>query len=772
MDPFGDAPLTAKSPWRHLALGLICALSLAACGGGNADRAQTQRSLDRATEDKIDKLISQMTLAEKAGQLTQFSDPGDVTGPVPADDRARRARELVKSGIVGSVLNVVGAEKVRQLQKIAVEESRLGIPMIFGYDVIHGHKTIFPLPLAEASSWDLDLIEQSARIAAIEASAQGLNWTFAPMADISRDPRWGRVMEGAGEDPYLGAEIAVARVRGFQGDDLGAHDTIAATLKHFAGYGFAESGKDYNAADVGTVTLYNTILPPFRAAIERANARTVMNSFNTLNAIPATGDKFLQRDVLKGAWGFDGFVVSDWGSGIEMIEHGFAADARDAARLAIASGSDMDMESFVYEPHLPELVRSGAIDEQWIDDAVRRVLRVKFELGLFDDPYRYVDAAREKASLFTEAHRSKARSVAEASIVLLKNDAGALPLRDGETIALIGALAADKDTPIGNWRAQGGKNSAVSVREAFEAAGIDFTYAEGAAVEIGDADFLTEVEINLSDRSGFAAAVDAARQADKVVIVLGEDAYQSGEARSRADLGFPGVQQELLEAVYAANPNVILVVMSGRPLILTWADENAPAIVQAWHLGHEAGHAITGVLTGAVNPSGKLPMTFPRSVGQIPIYYNHLNTGRPGPRKEVFWSHYMDEENAPLYPFGHGLSYTSFKYSNLQVGQAGDVVEVKFRVTNTGDRVGAEVAQVYIHDRVASVSRPNRELKGFQKILLSPGIGKDVAFTLSAAELGFYDGKGEFVVEPGVFDIYVGGASTAELTAAIDYDVK
>lgn len=771
MDQFGDAPITLRRSCRHLALGLGCILSLAACGGGG-DRTPPQRSFDRTTEARIDKLISQMTIAEKVGQLTQFSDPGDVTGPVPADERARRARELIRSGVVGSVLNVVGAEKVRDLQKIAVEESRLGIPMIFGYDVIHGHKTIFPLPLAEAASWDLDLIEQSARIAAIEASAQGLNWTFAPMVDISRDPRWGRVMEGAGEDPYLGAEIAVARVRGFQGDDLSAHDTIAATLKHFAGYGFAESGKDYNAADVGTVTLHNTILPPFRAAIERADARTVMNSFNTLNGIPATGDKYLQRDVLKGDWGFDGFVVSDWGSGVEMIEHGVAADEREAARLAIAGGSDMDMESFVYEPHLPDLARSGEIDARWIDDAVRRVLRVKFELGLFDDPYRYVDTAREKASLFTEAHRASARSVAEASIVMLKNDSGALPLRDGETIALIGALAADKDTPIGNWRAQGEKNSAVSVREAFEAAGIDFTFAEGAAVETGDADFLTEVEINVSDRSGFAAAVDAARQADKVVIVLGEDAYQSGEARSRADLGFPGVQQELLEAVHAANPNVILVVMSGRPLILTWAAENAPAIVQAWHLGHEAGHAIAGVLTGAVNPSGKLPMTFPRSVGQIPIYYNHLNTGRPGPRKEVFWSHYMDEKNAPLYPFGHGLSYTKFEYSGLQIFQMGADVEVRFRLANTGDRAGAEVAQLYIHDRAASVSRPNRELKGFQKILLPPGQGREVVFTLSAAELGFYDGNGDFIVEPGVFDVYVGGSSAADMTGTFEYAVE
>ena len=727
--------------------------------------ANEQSELTRRA--KIDALIAEMTLEEKAGQLTQFSDPGDITGPAPSGSRDKKKRKLIKSGVVGSVLNVVGVENVRVLQKIAVEESRLGIPMVFAYDVIHGQKTMFPIPLAEAASWDLDLIEHSARIASIEASAQGLNWTFAPMIDVSREPRWGRVMEGAGEDPFLGAEIAVARVRGFQGEDLSAHDTIASTLKHFAGYGFVESGKEYNRADVGTITLHNIILPPFRAGLERANARTVMNSFNTLNGVPATGDRYLQRDLLKGEWGFDGVIVSDWGSGIEMIEHGFAEDERDAARLAILGGSDMDMESFIYAPKLPSLVRDGVINEALLDDAVRRVLNLKFDLGLFEDPYRYIDAVREETQLFTAEHRAAARKIAQDSVVLLKNEGSLLPLSGTESIALIGALADDKDTPLGNWRARAVRNSAISVREGFEAAGIDFDFERGARLEIGEATFGSEIAINVTDKSGFEEAVTAAKNADKVVIVLGEDALQSGEGRSRAEIGFPGVQQELLELVYAANPNTILVVMSGRPLTLTWADENVPAIVQAWHLGHEAGHAITDVLTGAVNPNGKLPMTFPRSVGQVPIYYNFLNTGRPDPNQPVFWAHYTDEENAPLYPFGYGLSYTAFKYSDLRTRKRDDGVEVSVRVKNVGDRAGAEVVQLYVHDQVASISRPERELKGFQKLTLDAGESSTLTFMLTKKELGFYNARGDFVFEPGVFDVFVGGSSAAKLNKEI-----
>ncbi|MCQ8184726.1 beta-glucosidase BglX [Parvularcula maris] len=714
----------------------------------------------------VEALLDRMTLEEKVGQLVQFNGFWDPTGPAPTGDMEERKFAAVEKGIVGSMLNVVGAEDVRTIQTYAMENSRLKIPMVFAYDVIHGHKTMFPIPLAEAASWNMDLIGQSAAVAAEEAAAQGLNWTFAPMVDISRDPRWGRVMEGAGEDPYLGSRIAVARVRGFQGEDLSAVDTIAACLKHFAAYGFAEAGKDYNAAELGTVTLFNTVLPPFKAGIEEAGALTVMNAFNTLNGIPATADDFLQRDILKDRWGFEGFVVSDWGSGREMIDHGFAADLEDAARLSILGGSDMDMESYAYFEHLEGLVETGIVDEGLVDDAVRRVLQAKVDLGLFDDPFRYIDEAREAEVLSDPEHRDVSRRVAEESAVLLKNEGGLLPLKEGERIALIGPLADDKDSPLGNWRAKAEKDSAVSVVEGFEAAGIAFDHEPGVVLETSDTNFATEIEVNMTDRSGMEEAVRAAAAADKVVLVLGEDAYHSGEARSRAELGFPGLQQELLEKVVEANPNTVLVVMSGRPLVLTWADENVPAILQAWHLGQESGTALANLLTGKVSPSGKLPMTFPRSVGQIPIYYNALNTGRPGPRTEVFWSHYMDESNAPLYPFGHGLSYSSFEYDRLRVREKGNGFEVSVRLRNTGNHEAKEVAQLYIRDRVASVSRPVKELKGFEKVSLRPGQSRTIRFELTEKELGFYDPRGEFLVEPGAFDVMVGGSSDTALSAS------
>lgn len=725
--------------------------------------AGTAAALDQG---RIEQIIGEMTLEEKIGQLTQYNGSWDVTGPASDAGDDQRKAEDVNSGLVGSMLNVIGVENIRSIQEKAVRNSRFDIPMIFAYDVIHGHKTMFPIPLAEAASWDLEMIEESARLAAVEASAQGLNWTFAPMVDISRDARWGRVMEGAGEDPFLGARIAVARVNGFQGDALDAADTIAACIKHFAAYGFAEAGKDYNAAEVGTTTLYNVIFPPFKAAIDEANVLTAMNAFNTVNGIPATGDRFMQRDILKGEWGFDGLIVSDWGSAVEMIDHGFAANREEAAFLAMRAGSDMDMESYVYRDHLQGLVESGRIDEALIDDAVRRVLRVKFELGLFEDPFRYLDEERESTLLLSPKHRDASRRMAERSVVLLKNEGGLLPLKAGESIALIGALAEDKDSPLGNWRAQAEEGSAVSVVEGFREADLEFTFAKGAALEVGNADFATEVEVNVTDRSGFDEAVSVAREADKVVIVLGEDALMSGEGRSRARIDLPGVQQELLEAVHAANPNVILVVMSGRPLVLTWADENVPSIVQAWHLGQESGHALTNVLTGEVNPSGKLPMTFPRALGQVPIYYNHLPTGRPGPRDVVFWQHYIDEMNAPLYPFGHGLSYTEFEYSDLRVERRGEDFEVSVRVRNAGEVAGEEVAQLYLRDLFAGISRPVRELKGFEKIALAPGEVKRVMFRLTGQELGYYDPSGAFVVEPGDFEVYVGGSSAADLAAS------
>ncbi len=720
-------------------------------------------------EAKIESLINEMTLEEKVGQLNQYSGFWDFTGPQPASGEAQMRARHVAEGRVGSMLNVVGVEQVRAMQEIAVEETRLGIPLLFAFDVIHGHRTIFPIPLAEAASWDLEAIEDSARVSAREASAQGVNWTFAPMVDISRDARWGRVMEGAGEDPYLGSRMAVARVRGFQGTDLAAVDTILASAKHFAAYGFAEAGRDYNTAEISAATLFNVVLPPFQAAIEEINVRAVMNSFNTVNGVPATGDPFLQRTILKGKWGFDGLVVSDWGSSREMIEHGFAEDLRHAAELALVAGSDMDMESTAYLNHLAGLVREGVVEESLVDDAVRRVLRLKMEVGLFDDPYRYLDEKRERRVLSDPSHGAAALDMARKSIVLLKNDDALLPLRAGKRIGVIGALAADKDTPLGNWRGRGESDSAVSVLEGLEAKGIAFTYAKGADVEIGTAAFSGDVKVNETDRSGFAEAITVAQQSDVVIMVLGEDGLQSGEGRSRASLDLPGVQEDLLRAVHGVNPNIVLVVMSGRPLVLTWADENIPAIVQAWHLGSESGHALASVLSGETNPSGKLPMTFPRSVGQVPIYYNHLPTGRPGPQEGVFWSRYSDERNEPLHAFGHGLSYTTFDYSALYVQSGEGPVRVSVNVTNTGARTGTETVQLYIRDRVARISRPVKELKAFRKVTLVPRETRTIVFTLTQEDLGYFMPDGSFRTDPGTFDLFVGGSSSDTISVAFDW---
>ncbi len=729
---------------------------------------------NKKTEKKIDKLLSKMTLEEKIGQMNQYTSFFDVTGPAPKDGDNKGKYEHIRNGQVGSMLNVRGAKAVREMQKLAVENSRLGIPLIFGFDVIHGHKTIFPIPLAEAASWDLEAIEQSARIAAIEASAEGLNWTFAPMVDISRDARWGRVMEGAGEDAYLGSKIAAARVRGFQGSDLSADNTIAACAKHFAAYGFAESGKDYNTADIGTSTLYNVVLPPFKAAVDEGVA-TFMNSFNELNGIPATADKFLQRDLLKGKWNYDGFIVSDWGSIKEMIDHGHAVDGKHASELAANAGSDMDMESHLYIKHLKELVKAGKVDETKIDDAVRRILRVKFDLGLFDDPYKYCDETREKKLIFAEAHKEVALDVAKKSIVLLKNENNFLPLtQKGQKIALIGPLAADKNSPLGNWRLASDNNNAVSVLEGMKKYnGNKLTHAQGVKLITDDDTFFhLHVKVNTTDNQGMDEAVSAAKNADVVVMVLGEHGFQSGEGRSRADIGLPGLQQELLEKIYAANKNIVLVLMNGRPLAIPWAGENIPAIVEAWQLGMETGNAVAQVLYGDYNPSGKLPMTFPRNVNQVPIYYNYKSTGRPGPIDMVFWSHYSDQENAPLYPFGHGLSYTTFEYNNLKINAADQIVNISVNVKNTGDVAGEEVVQLYIRDKVASVTRPVKELKGFEKINLIAGESKMVNFTLTNKELGFYDNQGKYIIETGDFDIMVGGSSINTLNASFSLDKK
>jgi beta-glucosidase len=727
--------------------------------------ATAQSLIDPATEARIDELLERMTLEEKVGQMNQYASFFDLTGPPPLGRSERERYEQIGGGLVGSMLNVVGAEATRRVQELAVETSRLGIPLLFGYDVIHGYRTIFPVPLGEAASWDLEAIEASARVAATEAAAAGVHWTFAPMVDIARDARWGRIMEGAGEDPYLGSAIAAARVRGFQGTDLSALDTIAACAKHYAAYGFAEGGRDYNTVDISEHTLRNVVLRPFHAA-EEAGVATFMNSFNEIGGVPSTASAHLQREILKGEWGFEGFVVSDWGSIGELRAHGVAGDLREAAHLAVEAGSDMDMMSNAYVPHLVGLVRSGEVEEALVDEAVRRILRVKFRLGLFDDPYRYCDPAREQRVLSSEAHRATARDVARKSVVLLKNEGGLLPLRKhGGTIAVIGPLAADKNAPLGSWRAQGGVDAAVSVLEGIRAAvGRDthVIHAEGAKLIVGTRDFGSAPEFAEDDRSGFPAALEAARQADVVVMALGEGAFQTGEARSQADIGLKGLQDELLRAVCEANPNVVVVLMAGRPLAIPWMAENVPAIVNAWLLGSEAGHAIADVLFGDHNPSGKLPAVFPRAVGQLPLYYAHKNTGRP-PTEDVFTSRYIDMANEPLYPFGFGLSYTTFEISAPRLSAtsmtADGTLEVTTTVKNTGERPGAEVVQLYVRDLVGSLTRPVKELKGFERVTLAPGESRDVSFTLSAEDLAFYTAAGRWEAEPGDFQVFVGSSS-------------
>jgi beta-glucosidase len=547
---------------------------------------------------------------------------------------------------------------------------------------------------------------------------------------------------------------------------MAALDTIAACAKHYAGYGLAEAGRDYNTVDISEQTLRNVVLPPFRAAVD-AGVATVMNSFNEIGGVPATGSVHLQREILKGEWGFEGFIVSDWGSIGELVPHGFAADPREAARMAITAGSDMDMESAAYVENLAALVRAGAVEEQVVDQAVRRVLRVKFRLGLFEDPYRYSDAGREERLVMSEEHLAVARDVARKSIVLLKNDGGLLPLsKDSGTIAVIGGLAADKDAPLGSWRGRAITDSAVSLLEGVRAAvgpNVTVRYAEGAKIAVGERSFLHELTLNEDDTSGFAAAVEAARGADTVVIALGEEALQSGEGRSQVDIGLKGVQEELLEEVRAVNENVVVVLMNGRPLVLEGIVEKAAALVEVWHLGSRAGHAIADVLFGDYNPSGKLPVSFPRHVGQEPLYYNHKSTGRPVGTGMVFWSHYTDAPNTPLFPFGYGLSYTRFSYSGLELSAEemtmDGEIEASVTVSNSGDRAGAEVVQLYIHDLVGSFTRPVRELKGFQKVELEAGESRQVTFSLTAKDLAFYTAKGVWEAEPGEFRVFVGGSS-------------
>jgi len=742
-----------------------------------SDKMMVNSSLDNRIEQKVDSVLKLMTLQEKIGQMVQYAAGGDLTGPSSSRSNKTKA-EKIKKGLVGSVLNVVSVEEVREAQELAMQ-SRLKIPLIFAYDVIHGLKTIFPIPLAETASWDLELIKKSASISAKEAAAVGLNWTFAPMIDVSRDARWGRVMESGGEDPYLNAVVGVARINGFQGDDLSDTNTIAACAKHFAGYGFAEAGREYNTITVGEFELHNSILPPFKAAA-KAGVATFMNAFNDIDGIPATGHKILQRDILKGDWNWNGFVVSDWGSIGEMVIHGFAANKKHAAEIALKAGSDMDMESYSYEGYLEELVSENKSYLNYINDAVKRILRLKFQLGLFDDPFKYIDKEREKNNIYTKEHLTVAREAAKKSIVLLKNDNNLLPVsKSVKSIAVIGPFADDKDNPIGNWRGKGGYNSAVSLLEGVKAKvskntkvyyekGIDLTIP---TVKPGQNQFMIPLKINTENKTGIDKAVAIAKKVEIVFLVIGEDAYQSGEGRSATNIGFAGLQKELLQAVYKANKNIVLVLANGRPMDISEANKILSSILVTWHLGSESGNAIADVLFGDYNPSGKLPVSFPRNVGQEPFYYNQKNTGRPYNDRDVTYSGYTDSKKTPLYPFGYGLSYTTFSYNNLKVDKetitADGTIILYVDVKNTGKVVGEEVVQLYIRDLVASVIRPVKELKGFQKIKLKAGETKTVHFTIDKEVLQFYTINRKWEVEPGEFLLFVGGNSSTEMKQKI-----
>ncbi|MDB5210661.1 MAG: beta-glucosidase [Sediminibacterium sp.] len=714
-----------------------------------------------AINQRIADLLKRMTIEEKAGQLNQLNG-GVFTGPAMNDAGQKGKVQMIRDGKVGSFLNVTGVKETKNIQRVAVEESRLGIPILFAFDVIHGYKTIFPIPLAEACSWDLPQIEINSSVSAKEAAAAGLHWTFAPMCDISNDPRWGRVMEGAGEDTYYGGLVAAARVKGLQGnlDDV-TH--ILSCVKHYAAYGAVEAGREYNNVDVSRTALWNKYLPPYKAAVD-AGAATVMNAFNVVDGIPASANHFLVEDVLKKKWGFKGLVVSDWGSFGEIIPHGYASDNKDATLKALQAGSMMDMESQIVVKYLPELVKEGKLTMKQVDDAVSRVLYFKFKLGLFDDPYKFSDEAREKATLFSAANRAEALKAARSSIVLLKNANNALPLKKSlNKIALIGHYAKSKEDMFDFWTANGSASDAVSVYEGLQAkfGNGKIEYSAGYNADASTNDKL------ISD------AVAAAANADVIVTVIGISGKIAGEERSLANVNIPDGQIQLLKALQKTGKPVIALVNSGRPLVLTQAQEFSNAIVQCWILGTETGTAVADVLAGDYNPTGKTVMSFPYAIGQIPVYYNHFNTNRPAPEKgDGAWkSRYRDIPNAPLYPFGYGLSYTKFDYSGLSAAkqmEKNGTLNVSVVVKNSGNYDGEEVVQLYIRDITASIVRPVKELKGFRKIALKAGESKTVSFVLTGKDLSFFDGDGNVKLEAGAFKVFVGGDSKNVLEASFD----
>jgi len=728
----------------------------------------------------IEELIAKMTVEEKLGQLNLPTSGDITTGQANSSDVAKN----IKEGKVGGLFNIKSASKIREVQKIAVEQTRLKIPLLFGMDVIHGYETTFPIPLGLSSTWNLSLIERSAQIAAKEASADGINWTFSPMVDISRDPRWGRVSEGSGEDPYLGSQIAKAMVRGYQGNDLSLNSTILACVKHFALYGAPEAGREYNTVDMSRIRMYNDYFPPYKAAVD-AGVGSVMASFNEVDGVPATANKWLMTEVLRNQWKFKGFVVTDYTAVQELMEHGIG-DFQTVSAAALKAGIEMDMVSGGFLNTLKKSLDEGKVSMQQIDNAVRLILNAKYDLGLFEDPYRYCDLKRNKTDIFTKENRAEARKSAAESFVLLKNDNQLLPLKKAGTIAIVGPLGNNAVNMPGTWSVATKHENAVSVFK-----GMQEILGQSAKVIYAKGSNLTEdaayeeratmfgKTLNRDNRTKeqlLNEALQIANQADVIVATLGESSEMSGESSSRTELEIPNVQKELLAALLKTGKPVVLVLFTGRPLVLVEEHKNLSAILNVWFPGTEAGYAITDVLFGDENPSGKLTATFPRSVGQIPIYYSHKNTGRPLTNKEgkfvKFLSNYIDERNEPLYPFGYGLSYTTFKYDNLKVSSPkmtfSDKITVSIDITNTGNFDGKEVVQLYSRDVVGSVTRPMKELKGFKKVFLKKGEKQTVSFELSVDDLKFYNSDLEFVAEPGVFDLFIGANSDVQQKVSIE----
>lgn len=733
---------------------LLSMVIFASCGSGSQQKTPWNDP-DNLVQ-RVDSVLKMMTLEEKIGQMNLLTSDWEVTGPTLRNDYI----EFIKSGRVGNIFNAHTAAYTRSLQKIAMEETRMKIPLLFGYDVIHGHKTIFPISLGESASWDLEAIEMGARTAAEEAAASGIHWTFAPMVDISRDPRWGRISESAGEDTYLGSEIAKARVKGFQGTNLTDVNTILACAKHFVAYGAAQAGRDYHTVDMSDRVLRDVYLPPFKAALD-AGVATFMTSFNELDGIPASGNKYLLDQILRKEWGFKGFVVTDYTSLNEMIPHGVAANLKEAAALSANAGVDMDMQGLAYDEYLAQLVKEGKVSEKRIDDAVRLILEMKFRLGLFDDPYRYCNEELEKQVILSKENLEKARDVARKSFVLLKNDKQLLPLSKDKRIALIGSLADSKIDMMGSWYAAGNAENVTTILEELKNQKVEVSYAPGCDVES-------------PDKSGFPAALAAARSADVVVMIMGEKGNMSGEAASRSDITVPGVQTELLAALKSTGKPVVVLLANGRPLALEKEFALADAMLEIWFPGTQAGQAVADVLLGAYNPSGKLPATFPRSVGQIPLFYNMKNTGRPMLEDQKYTSKYLDIPNSPLFPFGYGLSYTSFDYSDITLSKpeinGNESLEITVSVSNSGNYDGYEVVQLYIQDLVGSVTRPVKELKGFRKVWIKKGDTIKVSFTLSAKDLAFTRADNTWGSEPGDFKVFVG--SNSRDTKSADFKLQ